>query len=271
MLRAPRTLALLPASVLLASSLWGQKSEGRFWNWFQAHDSALFAVKTGNEPICGELSEELHRVHPALTFEFGPVESGRREFVLSADGIKDAFPAVLALGRAAPALSRWTIIRFRPPRPDVTQISVGGLQLDARTVQFLAEPDGDRTGLTVSVPGYKATPNKTYEQAAYLLLDGMLGEYAVETAVGFIKIVPADGRRPGQWRPLNSHVSFPERTITSSWLARTFGVISQTVSLGCTPATAPQHRSTPTARQWAGSGSRGVSIIKPGSLYLRSS
>ena len=94
-------------------------SEGRFWNWFQAHDSALFAVKTGNEPICGELSEELHRVHPTLTFEFGPADSGRREFVLSADGIKDAFPAVLALGR-----------------------------------------------------------------------------------VGFIKIVPADGRRPGQWRPL---------------------------------------------------------------------
>src|SRR5437867_1052929 len=160
MIRAPRTLALLPASLLLASSLWGQKSEGRFWNWFQAHDSALFAVKTGSEPICGELSEELHRVHPALTFEFGPVDSGRREFVLSADGIRDAFPAVLALGRTAPALAHWTITQFRPPRPDVTQISVGGLQLDARTVQFLAELDGDRTGLTVSVPGYKATPNK---------------------------------------------------------------------------------------------------------------
>jgi len=27
-------------------------------------------------------------------------------------------------------------------------------------------------------------------------------------------------------------VSFPERTVTSSWLARTFGVISNTVSLG---------------------------------------
>ena len=30
----------------------------------------------------------------------------------------------------------------------------------------------------------------------------------------------------------NGHVSFPERTLRSSWLARTFGVISQTVSLG---------------------------------------
>jgi len=30
----------------------------------------------------------------------------------------------------------------------------------------------------------------------------------------------------------NGYVGFPERTVRSSWLARTFGVISQTVSLG---------------------------------------
>ena len=30
----------------------------------------------------------------------------------------------------------------------------------------------------------------------------------------------------------NGFVSFPERTVTSSWLARTVGVISNTVSLG---------------------------------------
>ena len=30
----------------------------------------------------------------------------------------------------------------------------------------------------------------------------------------------------------NGHVSFPERTIRSSWLARTFGVISNSASLG---------------------------------------
>jgi len=30
----------------------------------------------------------------------------------------------------------------------------------------------------------------------------------------------------------NGYVSFPERTVRSSWLARTFGVISNAVSLG---------------------------------------
>ena len=52
------------------------------------------------------------------------------------------------------------------------------------------------------VEGLKVHVVKTYEQATYLLLDGMLGEYAVEAGVGFIEIVAAEGRRPGRWRPL---------------------------------------------------------------------
>ena len=74
--------------------------------------------------------------------------------------------------------------------------------MDARSVQFLAEPDGARTGLTISVPGYKATPTKIYEKATYLLLDRMLGEYAVETGVGFIEIIAVNGRPKGAWRAL---------------------------------------------------------------------
>jgi hypothetical protein len=200
--RVSRSLALAFITQLLPASASGQGVDARFWTWFQQHDSALFAVKSGSESICDELSRQLHSIHPDLTFEFGPVESGKREFVISADGIKGAFPAVLALGAAAPSLSRWTIVRFRPPRPDVTQINVAGVQLDARSTEFLAEPDADRTGLTISVPGYKPTPDKTYERAAYVLLDGMLGEYTVETAVGFVEIVAPKGRPAGQWRPL---------------------------------------------------------------------
>jgi len=37
------------------------------------------------------LASEMHKVHPDLTFEFGPVEEERREFVITAGGIKGAF------------------------------------------------------------------------------------------------------------------------------------------------------------------------------------
>ena len=136
-----------------------------------------------------------------MTFEFGPVANGKRDFVISADGITAAFPAVLALARAAPSLSRWKVIAFRPPRPDVTQISVGGIDLDARKIEFLARP-GERTDLVIAVPGYQSRPEKKLEQAVYLLLDGMVGEYAVEMRIGGIEILAEEGRPKGEWRPL---------------------------------------------------------------------
>jgi hypothetical protein len=59
--------------------------------------------------------------------------------------------------------------------------------MDARLVHFLAEPDGARTGLTISVAGYRAASSQTYERAVYLLLDRMLGEHAVESGSALLK------------------------------------------------------------------------------------
>jgi hypothetical protein len=179
-----------------------QTPEERFWGWFKAHDAELFTARTANEAIASELHRELQRIHPDLTFEFGPVEEKAREFVISADGLLGAFPAVIALGRAAPALAHWRVIMFRPPRLDVTQVRIGAVELDAKAVEFLAEPDGQLVGLSVSIPGYRETPENEYELAAYLLLDGMLGEYTVEKGVSFIEFMSPAQRRRGQWRPL---------------------------------------------------------------------
>src|SRR2546430_7617439 len=187
---------MLLVMALLGQLLHPDSAEARFWTWFTAHDAALFAVKTAREPVCDELAAELHRVDGHLTFEFGPVRGGKREFVISADGIREAFPAVIALARAAPPMKRWTVTRFRPPSPEVTQIKVSGIDLDARAIEFLAMP-GDRTDLVIAVPGFKKTPESTYESAVYLLLDGMLGEYTVEMAIGGIQIIPMTNRPQG--------------------------------------------------------------------------
>jgi hypothetical protein len=73
-------------------------------------------------------------VRPELTFEFGPIAE-KREFVISAAGIKDAFP-VVALARAAPPLARRHIIRFRPRRDPTYTIQVGDDGIDPKDVQF---------------------------------------------------------------------------------------------------------------------------------------
>ncbi len=91
-------------------------AEADFWKWFQTNEAMLFDFDRDQEAVFDRLAGEMHKVHQSLTFEFGPKENGRREFVISVDGIKDAFPSVEALYAAAPTLERWQFIKFRPRR-----------------------------------------------------------------------------------------------------------------------------------------------------------
>ena len=162
-----------------------------FWRWFQVHEAAYYALDPGNiaqrEPLFDALSIELTKVNPELTFEFGPVIDGRRDFVISAGGAKGAFPAVRGLVSHAPALARWKVIAFRPRRSPVNTIQFQDVSLDPQNVLVQLTRDGDKVGLTVFMLGYTKERNTEFGQAAFLLLDEALGEFDVETKVGFIE------------------------------------------------------------------------------------
>lgn len=102
-----RTLLLALLSVLSFFSGTAQaRPEDNFWKWFQQNEALLFDFERDREHIFDLLSSEIRRVHPSLTFEFGPKEGNRREFVISADGIRDAFPKVESLFSSAPPLPK---------------------------------------------------------------------------------------------------------------------------------------------------------------------
>jgi hypothetical protein len=50
--------------------------------------------------------------------------------------------------------------------------------------------------------GYKDSDRGTYGQIGYLFLDEALGEYAVETQVGFVEFQPRESEYFGQSHPL---------------------------------------------------------------------
>jgi hypothetical protein len=87
-----------------------------FWTWFVRHEPELFDFDPTQEVegkrIFDQLASELQKIDPDLTFEFGP-KSPKREFVISAGGIRRAFAAVISLTTAAPALDRWKVIFLR--------------------------------------------------------------------------------------------------------------------------------------------------------------
>jgi hypothetical protein len=164
--------------------------EQAFWTWFESNEAALFDFEADQERIFDQIGTELHKIDPALTFEFGPKSNGRREFVISADGIRSAFPKVEALYAAAPTLPRWKFIKFRPRRT-AADIAYGGVSVKAQSVLVAVEPAGSKVNITIFIPGYTTAAYKTYMAITFLLLDQALGEYDVEMRVANIEIKPA--------------------------------------------------------------------------------
>lgn len=158
-----------------------------FWDWFKRNENRLFNHEADRDRVFDELAEKMADVHESVTFEFGPIEDGKREFVISADGIRDAFPAVERLYLSAPRLPRWTFIKFRARR-DPMGVEYEGVRVRPADVFCTIEPDRNRVGVTVYIRGYQDDRKKQYTAIAFLMLDQALGEYDVEEKVGFVAL-----------------------------------------------------------------------------------
>jgi hypothetical protein len=182
-------------------SLFSQKSSPHvFWKWFQDHEEKFFDLDVENEKKREELFEKLARtlqkIDRDVTFEFGPPQSGVREFVISAGGIKRAFPAVLLLTKAAPPLARWKITAFRPRRDTGYSVQIGNTLVDPAQVEFILLNNGKRAALELFIPGM--TDDGAYKQIGYLLLDAALGEFDVETNLDGIDMLPTTAHTEGK-------------------------------------------------------------------------
>jgi hypothetical protein len=175
-------------------------AEERFWKWFQKNEKKLLHFEADQERVFNQLAAELQKIDPNLTFEFGPAEA-KREFVISAAGIKDSFPAVVSLKNAAPVLPYWRITAFRPRRTPINIIEFREKSVDPKDVEFTLLDNGKIAGLYLFIPGL-SDEETDYKIIGYLLLDESLGEYDVETGLGFIEMYPSDTRKEGQRYPL---------------------------------------------------------------------
>ena len=155
-----------------------------FWREFLRTEQSMFAGETA----AAELRELIEHVNPDLEFDIGPLDEGKREIVISAGGIRDAFPAVEALARGAPPLSRWNVVRYRQRHRVAGSISFQGLSLSPATIRFELPPGGPGSGIVLYMPGYSRAEHSRYLALALLMLDALLGEYDVEMKLGSIAI-----------------------------------------------------------------------------------
>jgi hypothetical protein len=170
--------------------------ETEFWRWFQQHEDALFHFERDQETTFDQLNAALSKVDEDLTFEFGRECDGTREFVISAAGIKRAFPAVSRLYDARPKLQRFRVTAFRPRRSVISNIEYADLTINADDVCYRLCKDADpqKIGILLFLPGHCDDRKTEFGQIGYLFLDEALGEYDVETKVGFIEMMGHDSK-----------------------------------------------------------------------------
>lgn len=162
-------------------------AEQQFWQWFATNSVRYKALGADQRELMAELDRELARVQPGLTWEHN-VKDG--ELVISADGNRKLFPAVQKLVAAAPSIPGWRIVAFRQPCHGDLTLSYSNYTVASQDVWFRTEADGTKVGITLFLPHSNGVDKEVITGAAFLLLDAALGEYDVETKVGFVEWLP---------------------------------------------------------------------------------
>ena len=176
-----------------------------FWDWFLANSTAIerdARAVTSSTPasklIIQDLGGRLAQVNPDMVHEIGVSSDGSVELVVSADGIRAAFPAVSALVGAAPRLPAFKFTAFRP-RVGSMGLRMYGRDVGFEQVRFRSFPEGDRLGLDLFID-VEATADEI-RGIGFILLDMALGEYDVGTGVGSIEF---QAGAPDDARPLEN-------------------------------------------------------------------
>lgn len=158
-----------------------------FWDWFIHVSDDFFDLNEENyELLFKRLNKQLSRVNKDLTYEFSAeLVDGKREFIISADGIYSAFSDVIKLVEAAPNIENFKIIAFRQRGEDF-KIQFNDIELDPLNVSFSYEIQDNLINLVLYIKDYDPN-NDDWEGAAFILLDTIIGEYDTVTKIGEIE------------------------------------------------------------------------------------
>ncbi len=198
-------LLLLAALLLPAAPGHGSSREAAFWQWFQANEARIrqaFERRT-EEPealqaVTLEAGEAFGTLGGGLSFEYGKAGDGTYEFVVSAEGLRENIPRVLAAVESAPEVAGWRFVAFRPRNPSFHDLAVrmGDVEITPESIWYrMARADG-QVDLVIAMKDLDAGNEGPLTRIAFILLDQALGEYDVMTKIRHVDFdaLPADPR-----------------------------------------------------------------------------
>ncbi|BDS10154.1 hypothetical protein [Aureispira anguillae] len=162
--------------------------EVQFWDWFTQFEPQLYHADQNSVELFQALNQELAKISKGLTFEFSAVPEGEiKDFCISADGMKEYFPAVIDLVKVAPKFENWNIRAFRQRiANDNIAISMGDIDLSYDDIFFTYTIEDGKICIDLYIRDFVNNDDR-FISAIFILLDALLGEYDVVTQIGAIE------------------------------------------------------------------------------------
>ena len=162
--------------------------EQQFWHWFQENEDAIFAFDENQEAVFDAISDAMDAYQKGLVFEISHIHDGKRDFVISADGVTEYFPAVTALVESAPELERWSITPFRPRMYGYDQLNLkyADKVFHPSDMWIYYRVDEGHFDIIIYHHEFTEEERDIFVTASFILLDMALGEYDVATGIRYI-------------------------------------------------------------------------------------
>lgn len=179
-----------------------KKLEYKFWEWFRSKSDDYFLyIESRQDELLPILDNELHKIDKNLTYQFSKIkEDGKRDFIISADGIKESIPSVLRLVEAAPKLDKWKVLAFRQRQDELPIVQMENFKVDPDDIYFKIENEGNRIHLVLFVRNY--IEKREYLGAIFIIIDGALGEYDAMTKIDSLDVKMLDETKMNELKSL---------------------------------------------------------------------
>jgi len=178
-----------------SEDLQKKKQIAQFWAWFIANEPLMY-YGTENPAhrmeILEEVSKKLKYLNKHLVFELSPIREGEyKEFIISADGIEEAFSIVIDLIKYAPKHQNWQFTAFRPRmESNDLSISMGLIDFSYKDLFFRYVLTDKEFGVELNVRNFKQTDWE--KNALFILIDALIGEYDAVTQLDWVEWVVLD-------------------------------------------------------------------------------
>lgn len=168
-----------------------------FWEWFADNKEVYMELEDSSRgKLFNQLEKKLHKVNRHLAFEFSEdLDAGKREFVISADGVVEAFDDVIELVDNAPALDGFRIIGFRQPHDEEFSVVYGDVELTWDDIFCTFEKNKEEVNLTLYIKGFTEENEDECISATFVLLDTVIGEYNAGMRIGEIEFINYEGQQ----------------------------------------------------------------------------